>query len=292
MIGATEDCEVLPMTRLVDLPLGIYEKSICMNQTWADKFSLARDSGYDYFEIAIDGSEERLARLDDRDEKIRIRRAAEALDMTLYTMAFTANRFFPLGSEDEGIRQRGMALLKSCIDFAAMIGIRVIHIAAYDEVKNPSTLMTAALFRQSIETCINHAAHRGVIIAFETMDSRFLDSTRKIMEFVHAFDSPWLQAVSDLGNITAMGNNPVTDIPAGGRHVVAIHIKDTLPTELRRIPFGTGTVDFDACFRTLSEMNYQGFLVAEMWCWEDPAFHPYIRQARDFLKAKMAAFSY
>lgn len=278
------------MARLADLPLGIYEKSVCMNQSWEDKFKLILDSGYDWFEIAIDGSEERLSRLNDRTEKLKIRRAAEALDMTLYTMAFTANRYFPLGSEDEAIRLRGIELLNSCIDFAATIGIRIIHIAAYDEVNHPSTIMTAALFRQSIEECVNHAAKRGVVVAFETMDSRFMDCTRKIMEFVHAFDSPWLQAVSDIGNITAMGNNPVTDIPTGGRHVVAIHIKDTIPTELRRIPFGQGTVDFDACFKTLSELHYQGFLVAEMWCWENPSFHPYIKTARDFLKARMADY--
>lgn len=279
------------MTRLVDLPLGIYEKAICMNQSWDEKFNLIRDSGYDYFEIAIDGSEERLARLENRQEKLQIRRAAEKLDMNLYTMAFTANRFFPMGSEDDTVRRRGISLLKSAIDFAATIGIRIIHIAAYDEVKNPSTLLTGALFRISIEECLNHAAQRGVVLAFETMDSPFMDTTRKIMAFVHAFDSPWLQAVSDIGNITAMGNNPVTDIPGGGRHVVAIHIKDTIPTELRRIPFGSGTVDFDACFRTLKDMHYQGFLVAEMWCWEDPTLHPAIRKACDFLKTRLARYS-
>jgi L-ribulose-5-phosphate 3-epimerase UlaE len=40
----------------------------------------------------------------------------------------------------------------------------------------------------------------------------------------------------------------------------------------------------------LHEIQYQGFLAAEMWCHDDPAFHPNIFKAAKFLKAKMADY--
>ena len=49
------------MLKLRDLPFGLYEKSICSTLSWEDKFSLIKDAGYDYFEIAIDATPEKLA---------------------------------------------------------------------------------------------------------------------------------------------------------------------------------------------------------------------------------------
>ena len=276
--------------KLRELPFGIYEKSICSFLSWDDKFALIKDAGYDYFEISIDATPQKLARLTDRKEQLLIRRAGESKDVPFYTMAFTANRFFPLGSEDSDIRGEGVRLLKSAIDFAAYVGARTVNIAAYDEYDKPRNLNTEGFFIQSIKKCVEHAAVRGVIISLETMDSAFIDTTRKALQFVQMVDSAYLQIGVDPGNISAMGHNPVTDIPAGGKHIVEVEFKDTMPGAVRDIFFGEGTLDFDACFKMLGEIEYRGFLAAEMWCHDDPAFHPNIYKAYEFLKKKMADY--
>ncbi len=276
--------------KLREMPLGIYEKSICFQQSWEDKLQLVADAGYDFLELTVDYTKERMKVLFDKEEVVKIRRAIDSTGVPMYTMAFTVNRYFPLGSLDPEIRAKGVEYLKNAIDCAFAVGIRLIHIAAYDNAENPGDVLSGAHFRDSVARVVEYASIRGVIIAFETMDSVFMDSTKKIMEYVQAFNSPYLQAVSDIGNITAQGNNPVTDMPCGGRHVVAIHIKDTRPGQLRDVFFGEGTVDFDACFKTLHEMQFCGILVAEMWCWDNPEFHPKIKVACDFLKAKMANY--
>ena len=278
------------MLKLRDLPFGLYEKSICSGLSWEDKFSLIKDAGYDYFEIAIDATPERLSRLENREEQRRIRRASEALDTPLYTFAFTANRFYPLGSEDASIRAEGIRLCKRAVDFASFVGARTVNIASYDEVEKPRNKNTEGLFFDSLKECVDHAGIRGVIISLETMDSTFMDTTQKALRFVRSIDSAFLQIGVDPGNISAMGHNPITDIPVGGGHIVEVEFKDTCPGVVRDIFFGEGTVDFDACFRMLHEIQYQGFLAAEMWCHDDPAYHPNIFKAAQFLKAKMADF--
>ena len=276
------------MHKLRDLPMGIYEKSINPRLSWEDKCKLIKDAGYDYLEIAIDATHERLARLESREEQLKIRKASETTNTPLYTMAFTANRFFPLGSENNEIRNEGIRLCKRALDFAAFIGAGTINIASYDVYEKPGNLNTRGHFTESLKRCVDHAAVRGVMILLETMDSGFMDTTKKALEFVRALNSPFLQICADPGNIHSMGHNPVTDIPQGLGHIVEVEFKDTMPGTVRDIFFGEGSLDFEACFKMLHEIEYQGFLAAEMWYKEDAETQPDIYKAREFLLSKMS----
>ena len=117
-----------------------------------------------------------------------------------------------------------------------------------------------------------------------------MDTIKKIMPYIRAVDSPYLQIGADPGNITSMGHNPVTDIPAGGKHVVKVEFKDTKPGMVRDVFFGEGTVDFDACFKMLNEIGFQGFMTAEMWYHMGAETQPDINKAYEFLKTKMADY--
>ena len=48
----------------------IYEKALPNDFTWLEKMQAAKQAGFDYIEISIDESDERLARLDWSDEQI------------------------------------------------------------------------------------------------------------------------------------------------------------------------------------------------------------------------------
>ncbi len=278
------------MGKLCTLPLGLYEKAMCFSLSWEEKLNLARESGYDYMEINIDATSERLARLDDPECAWELAQACHKTGVPVYTFAFTANRAFPLGSEDEQTRGQGIQLLKKAVFFAHRAGIRVIHIAAYDELDGKSNMTTRGLFWQAVKESVCFASRYGVILAFETMDTPFMDSVEKIMEYVGRMGSPYLQIYADIANITAGGKDPVCDLPMGGKHIVGIHLKDGKGDVIRDVPFGEGDVDFDACLRSLAQMQYGGFFTAEMWCYDDPAFHPYLKEANRFLRAKLACY--
>ena len=50
--------------------LGIYEKAMPAELSWKEKMETAKAAGYDFIEISIDETEEKLARLDQSvDEK-------------------------------------------------------------------------------------------------------------------------------------------------------------------------------------------------------------------------------
>ena len=47
-----------------DYLLGLYEKSMPSELTWAERLQAAKDAGFDYVEMSVDESDARLARLD------------------------------------------------------------------------------------------------------------------------------------------------------------------------------------------------------------------------------------
>ena len=94
----------------------------------------------------------------------------------------------------------------------------------------------------------------------------------------------------DIGNLTASGLNIEEEISIVAGAIAGVHLKDTKPGIYRDILFGEGSVDFDACLQALKCSGYQGTMVAEMWSYDDPAFHSYLKQASAFLRKKLAQY--
>ena len=57
------------MFELKDNPIGIYEKAMPNKFDWATKIKIAKAAGYDFIEMSIDESYERLYRLEWSKEK-------------------------------------------------------------------------------------------------------------------------------------------------------------------------------------------------------------------------------
>lgn len=275
------------MVSLNNLPLGLYEKAVSFHLTWEEKLTLAKESGFDFVEINIDGAPERLKRLYSDDEVLHIRHAQERVGLSTPTMALTANRLYPLGSEDSSVRDRGLEIVKRGVVFASQLGIRVIHLAGYDEHGEKCSANTQALFFDAIRECVDFATQYGVTLAIETMDEPFMGSCKKIMGLIKTIDSPFFQCYADIGNLSAAGIDIKSDLALAGRHIVGVHLKDTRPGVYRDVPFGEGTVDFDACLADLKAIGYRGFFTAETWCYDKDEFHKHLKEINLFLRRKM-----
>jgi len=268
--------------------LGIYEKALPADMSWDERMKTAKESGYDFIEISIDETDERLERVERRPEAIEeICGAMRRQRMPVLTMCLSGNRRFPIGSENTETRSKGIKLIKDAVDFSLDIGVRVVQLAGYDEYYNPTSNRTRALFTKALDEIVGYAASRGVALAFETMETDMMDSIRKIMKFVNKVKSPYLQVYPDIGNLTSAGVDLRQDFIAGQGHIMAIHLKDTVPGKIRDIPYGEGTVDFVGFFRFLRKIDFKGLLVAEMWATDDRrASIDYIKTAREFLIGK------
>ena len=114
-------------------PLGIYEKALPNDFTWLEKMQAAKQAGFDYIEISIDESDERLARLDWSDEQIEeIRSYMKETGIIIPSMCLSGHRRFPFGSKNKEIRDKAFEIMEKGIILAQKLGVRVIQLATYD----------------------------------------------------------------------------------------------------------------------------------------------------------------
>lgn len=277
--------------------LGIYEKAFDPAISWEERLRRAGALGFDYVEISIDESDERMARLDWDGEQIEaLRRAGLHTGVGIQSMCLSAHRRFPFGSADPAVRGRAREIMTQAIDFAAALGVRVIQLAGYDVYYEPSTPESVRRFREGMEWAAAQAEQKQVMLAMEIMDTPFMNSISKHMAYEGMLRSPWYRVYPDLGNLSAWPENDVEyELSRGISSIVAVHLKDTLavtdsfPGKFKCVPFGSGCVDFPARFRQLEQLGYRGPYMIEMWYAPGTDDTAEIRKAADWLRQQYHA---
>ena len=249
--------------------LGIYEKALPKNISWQDRLSIAKTCGFDFVEISIDETDERLARLDwSKEERIKLVKAIINTGVTIPSMCLSGHRRFPFGSHDEATRQKSYEIMEKAIQLAVDLGIRTIQLAGYDVYYEQGDERTRKLFLEQLIDAVHFAGQAGVMLGFETMETPFMDTVAKAMAYVRAADSPYLGVYPDLGNLTnaaaLYGTTVHEDLESGYGHLIAMHLKETIPGHYREVPFGTGHVDFTAGIATAWRLGVRRF-VTELW---------------------------
>lgn len=267
---------------------GLYEKALPAFLSWEERLSFAKYAGYDFVEMSIDETDERLGRVCNSGvEKGDIVNAILKTGVPVLSMCLSGNRRYPIGSKDETVRGKGIDIIMGAIKLSVEIGVRVVQLAGYDEYYNSSDDITSKLFEKSLLECVGFAEKYGVMLAIETMDTNLCGSISSIMRFVNGIKSPWLNIYPDIGNLSSRKVNIQEDLLSGKDHIVVIHLKDTRENEFRRVDFGEGIVDFTQFFELLSKLDYKGPFVVEMWSDDDLKSIPNVKKAREFLNNRL-----
>lgn len=267
--------------------LGLYEKAMPSELNWREKLTLAKEAGYDYVEISIDETDAKLARLDMTGaQQAELVALMADVGLPIRSMCLSGHRKYPLGSHDAGIRRRSLEIMEKAVDLAAALGIRVIQLAGYDVYYETGDAETRSLFAENLHIAADMAARAGVLLGFETMETEFMNTVEKAMTYVSLVDSPYLQVYPDIGNLTnaavSYGTNVLEDLKAGRGHLVAMHLKETVPGVFREVPFGTGHVDFEAAVQTAWSLGVRRY-VTEMWYTGQENWQEDINSARSMM---------
>jgi len=272
------------------VPLGIYEKALPAGECWRERLQLAASLEFDFVEMSIDETDERLARLDwSREQRFSLVQAVAQTGVRVPSMCLSAHRRFPLGSEDDAVRNQGLEIMRKAIEFSQDVGIRVIQLAGYDVYYQQANDETRRRFREGLMLAVEMASRAQVTLAMEIMDYPLMNSISKAMGYAHYLNNPWFQIYPDIGNLSAWDNDVQMELEAGRGHIVAVHVKDTRPGIFKNVPFGTGVVEFERCFETLKRSGYRGPYLIEMW--SESASDPVaeVMAARDWVLARMAS---
>ncbi|MDD5939026.1 MAG: L-ribulose-5-phosphate 3-epimerase [Clostridiales bacterium] len=273
--------------------LGLYEKALPPELSWRERLEAARELGFDFVEISIDETDERLARLDmGPAERDALHAAIRDSGIPLQSMCLSAHRRFPFGSADASVRARAGEIMEKAVRFAREFGIRVIQLAGYDVYYEPSTPESLARFEDGLRGACGIAGQYQVMLAMEIMDTELMSSVTRYLNYKALLPSPWFTVYPDLGNLSAWGNDTLAELDLGRDQIVGVHVKDTLavtadfPGKFKCVPFGSGCVDFPACFGRLERQGYRGPYMIEMWYQPGQDWRAEIASARDFVTRK------
>ena len=119
---------------------------------------------------------------------------------------------------------------------------------------------------EAISQLVPVAEKLGVAIAVENVWNKFLLSPLEMREFIDNFNTSQVGVYFDVGNVLLTGY-PDQWIRILGSRIKRVHIKDfkrSVGNADGFVDILEGDVDFEAVKQALSEINYNGYVTAEM----------------------------
>lgn len=192
-------------------PLGIYEKR-WRKTSRPERLVLAKSCGFDFVEMSVDETDERLSRLEwSPAQRASLVSAMLETGVAIPSMCLSAHRRFPFGSRDESVRIRARDIMTKAIRLARDLGIRTIQLAGYDVYYEEHDEGTQQRFAEGLAWAVEQAAAAQVMLAVEIMDTAFMNSISKWksgMKCCHRRGSPSTRmwATSAHGVMTSLPN--------------------------------------------------------------------------------------
>jgi hexulose-6-phosphate isomerase len=178
----------------------------------------------------------------------------------------------PLTDPNPATRQIGLDGLKQGLRDAKAYGASSVLLVPGTVTKEVSYLDAYTRSVAEIKKALPLAEELGVVIAIENVWNQFLLSPREAVEFVDAFNSPFVRWHFDVGNVVTYGW-PEQWIAALGSRIVKIHVKE-FSRKLRdahgpfagfKVDLLEGDSDWPATMASLDAVGYDGWMIAEQW---------------------------
>src|SRR5438105_425001 len=223
---------------------------------YADRFKLVRDTGFEVVQ-ALTEPDERNA--------TEMKRAADAANIRIDSVMNVDHWQYPLSSSDPTVVEKSLSGMRTSLRNAKLWGSDVVLLVP--AVVNPQTSYRDAWTRSQaqIRKLIPLAEQLKVVIAIEEVWNRFLLSPLEMAKYIDEFQSPWIKAWFDVGNVVLYGY-PQDWIHTLGRRIVKVHLKDFKRKEdgYAWVNLGDGDVDWGAVRQAFAEIGYAGSATVEL----------------------------
>src|SRR6185436_17375389 len=210
------------------LPRG---KSATERFSYADRFAIGKDAGFEAVEMQTVTAEAEAA---------EIKEASAKTGLKIHSVMNSDHWRYPLSSADPEVVSKCVQGMETSIRNAALWGA---------------------------EPLLPVARDAKIIIAVEEVWNKFLQSPLEFARYVDDFESPWVKAYFDVGNVV-INAYPQDWIRTLGSRIVKIHLKDfTIDRKTQTFAFknlGEGDIDWPEVRRALAESGYSGYVTTEI----------------------------
>ena len=254
--------------------------------SYADRFQMARDAGFEEIECAT---------VDSQSEAEEIKKAAEKTNLRIHSVMNQAHWKYPLSSSDPAVVDHSIKGMETSLRNASFWGADTVLLVP--AVVNPETSYRDAWTRsqQQIRKLVPLAEKLKVVIAIEEVWNKFLLSPLEMARYVDEFKSPWVKAYLDVGNMVFYGY-PQDWVRTLDKRIAKLHIKDfswrrdpaTKKQVADWVPLGEGDIDWHAIYAALSEIGYKGTATVELPAGGAPYLKEVNRRLNAILENRLA----
>lgn len=217
-----------------------------------EKFRLLKEIGYD-------GTETRTP---DREQLDRLRQAQETTGLPVHGLIHPDPE---LTHADTHMRNQAIDRLNEALVKARELEATTVLVVPTEVDEDTSYVDAYHRSQASLRETLPVARENGVKIALENVTNQFLLSPMEFARYIDEFESPWIGAYFDTGNVIGFGY-PEQWIRTLGDRIIKLDIKDRYWGDAgRRLKLGEGDVNWPAVGEALSDIGFQGWATAEVW---------------------------
>src|SRR5437899_2489459 len=228
----------------------------------ADRFEVTPDAGFEVVQAPANP---------DQPEAEEMESAAEKTGIRIDSVMNMDHWEYPLSSSDPAVVEKSLAGMRTSLHNAKLWGSDVVLLVP--AVVNPQTSYRDAWSRsqKEIRKLLPLAEELKVVIAIEEVWNKFLLSPLEMVKYIGEFDSPWIKAWFDVGNVVLYGY-PQDWIRTLGKNISNVHLKDFKRKEngYAWVNLGDGDVDWSAVRQAFADVGYSGSAIAELEGGDEP----------------------
>src|SRR5467141_1931738 len=235
---------------------GVLLEMLPAKLSYADRMKMARDVGFEVIQAPT---------TPDEHEAEGIKKAADSANMRIDSVMNMDHWKYPLSSSDSAAVEKSLAGMRTSLHNAKLWGSDVVLLVP--AVVNPQTSYHDAWTRsqKQIRTLLPLAEELKVVIGIEEVWNKFLLSPLEMAKYIEEFQSPWIRAWFDVGNVLLYGY-PQDWIHTLGKSIVKVHVKDFKRKEdgYAWVNLGDGDVDWAAVRQAFADIGYSGSVITEL----------------------------
>ena len=218
-----------------------------------DKFKLAKKCGFD----GIEGSP-----MNDLDAARQLGNLARQASIPIHSIVY-GGWGAPFSDPDPKVIEKGLAGMETALRSAKALGADTVLLVPAIVNENVSYAQAYKRSQTHVKKLLPLAEELGVVIAVENVWNKFLLSPLEFARYVDEFESPWLKAYFDIGNVILFGYSQDW-IRTLGKRIVKIHLKDFKRRGYEWTNLLDGDVNWPQVRRALDEIGYAGYLTTEL----------------------------
>jgi L-ribulose-5-phosphate 3-epimerase len=252
------------------LPLAVQLGKLPKDVPDSEKFRIAKEAGFDGVEAYP---------MADLDAARRQAEQAREAGVPIHSVTY-GGWGAPMSSPDPDVIAKGKAEIENALRTSHAMGCDTMLLVPAVVNENVGYAEAWKNSQKNIREMIPLAEELEVIIAVENVWNKFLLSPLEFATYVDEFESPWVRAYFDVGNVVIFGY-PEDWIRTLNHRIQRVHVKEFKRegSVWPKLPY-EGDVNWPAVRQALHEVGYEGFITEEYPGGDVEWLHELVRRMR------------